>query len=66
MSYQKKKSNKKRRRKKFRQEVKNTGVLFDGIFLDSPGKIRPQQILQKDKICFFRQETCIEGMEKES
>ena len=41
-------------------------VLFDGIFLDSPGKIRSKQILQKDKIRFFRQETCIEGMEKES
>ena len=55
-----------RRRKRFRQEVKNTRVLSDGIFLDSSGKIRSKQILRKDKICFFRQETCIEGMEKES
>ena len=63
-SYQKKESHKKRRRKRFRQEVKNTRILFDGIFLDSAGKIRPKHILQKDKIRFFRQETCIEGMQK--
>jgi len=53
-------------KKRIRQEFKNTRILPGETFLASPGKIRSTRILQKGKICFFRQESCIEGMAKES
>jgi hypothetical protein len=52
--------------KRLRQEFKNRRILPEDEFLASPAKIWSTCILPESQDLFFRQESCIEGMEKES